>query len=67
MHNLCVFFSLFLPFLKKSVKDEAEISHESLGYMQQINEMVFVASIIRHTLCMIYAFFDFFVQKSFFA
>ena len=29
-------------------------------------KMVFVASIIRHELCMIYAFFDFlFVQKSF--
>ena len=27
--------------------------------------MVFVARIIRHKLCMIYAFFDFFVQKSF--
>ena len=28
-------------------------------------KMVFVARIIRHKLCMIYAFFDFFVQKSF--
>ena len=27
--------------------------------------MVFVARIIRHKLCMIYAFFDVFVQKSF--
>ena len=27
--------------------------------------MVFVARIVRHKLCMIYAFFDFFVQKSF--
>ena len=27
-------------------------------------KMVFVARIIRHKLCMIYAFFDFFVQKS---
>ena len=29
-------------------------------------KMVFVARMIRHKLCMIYAFFDFFVQKSFF-
>ena len=28
-------------------------------------KMVFVARIIRHKLCMIYAFLDFFVQKSF--
>ena len=27
--------------------------------------MAFVARIIRHKLCLIYAFFDFFVQKSF--
>ena len=27
-------------------------------------KMVFVASIIRHELCMIYLFFDFFAQKS---
>ena len=27
--------------------------------------MVFVARIVRHKLCMVYAFFDFFVQKSF--
>ena len=27
-------------------------------------KMVFVARIIRHELCMIYAFFDFYVQKS---
>ena len=28
-------------------------------------KILFVASIIRYKLCMIYAFFDFFVQKSF--
>ena len=28
-------------------------------------KMVFVASIIRHKLCVIYAFFEFFAEKSF--
>ena len=40
MHDLCV-FALFLPLLKKSLKDEAEISHEALvGNAHLINEDV---------------------------
>ena len=30
MHDLCIFFALFLPLFKKSLRDEAEISQEPL-------------------------------------
>ena len=43
------------------------VMHNSVGKVMYSKsmKMVFVARIIRHKLCMIYTFFDFFVQKSF--
>ena len=35
------------------------------GNVQQSMKMVFVTSIIRHKVCIIYLFLDFFIQKSF--
>ena len=64
LHNLCAFCTFSIS-ARKIFMDEAEISHEALGSKSM--KMVFVARIIRHKLCMIYALFDFFfVQKSFF-
>ena len=58
MHNLCAFV-FFLPMLKKSLRDAAPILHEAYGNVMRSKsmKMVFVASRIRHRLCMIYASF----------
>ena len=69
MHKSCI-FAFFLPLLKKSLRDEAEILHEAYGKVVDSKsvKMVFVPSIIRHRydrLCMIYAFFNFFAKNHF--
>ena len=58
-------FCTFLPLLKKSLRDEAAILQEALVMRIKSLKMVFVARIVMHKLCMVYAFFDFFVQKLF--
>ena len=66
MHNLCVFCT-FCAFAQKIFKGWGCNFTWNFGKVIHIKslKMVFVARIIRHKLCMIFAFFDFFVQKSF--
>ena len=66
MHNLCVFCS-FSTFALKFFKGWGCNFTWSFGKILRSKsmEMVFVTIIIRHKLCMIYAFLNFFVQKSF--
>ena len=58
-------FALFLPLLNKSLRGEAAISLEALVKVMcsKSVKMVFVVRIIRHRLCMIYVFLDFFCSK----
>ena len=66
MHNLCVFCT-FSTFAQKIFKGWGCNFTWSFGKVMRSKsmKMVFVARIIRHKLCMIYAYFDFLVQKSF--
>ena len=66
MHNLCVFctFSTFAQKILKGWGWNFIWSFRKLMSSKSIM-MVFMASIIRHKLCMIYALFYFFVQRSF--
>ena len=65
-HNLCVFCT-FSAIAQNIFKGLGCNFTWSFGKVMRIKslKMVFVARIIRHKLCMIYAFFDLFVQKSF--
>ena len=66
MHNLCVFCT-FCTFAQKIFKGWGCNFTWRFGKVMRIKslKMVFVARIITYELCMIYAFFYFFVQKSF--
>ena len=66
MHNL-FFFCTFFTFAQKFFKGWGCNFAWSFSRVMRALSMniVFVARIIRHKLCIIYAFFDFFVQKSF--
>ena len=66
MHNLCIFCT-FYTFAQKFFKGWDWNFTWSLGKIMHSKsmKMVFVASIIRHKLCMIFTFFDCFVPKSF--
>ena len=59
-------FNFFYPCLKISKGWGCNFTW-SFGKVRRIKslKMVFVARIIRHKLCMIYAFFDYFFQKTF--
>ena len=65
-HNLCVFCT-FSAIAQNIFKGLGCNFTWSFGEVMRIKslKMVFVARIIRHELCMIYAFFDFVVQKTF--
>ena len=65
MHNLCVFCT-FSTFAQKILEGWGWNFTWSIGKVMPSKsmKMVFVASIIYHRLCMIYAFFYFFFQKS---
>ena len=63
MHNLCVFCT-FSNFAQKIFKGWGCNFTWSFGKVMRIKSLlVFVARIVRHTLCMIYAYFDFFCSK----
>ena len=66
MHNLCVFctFSTFAQKIFKGWGCNFTWSFSKVMHSKSM-KMVFVARIIRHKLYMIYAFYDFFVQKLF--
>ena len=66
MHNLCVFYT-FSTFVQKIFKGWGWNFTRSFVKVMCSKSMkiLFVASIISHWLCMIFAFFYFFVQKSF--
>ena len=66
MHKLCVFCT-FSNCAQKIFKGWGCNFTWSFGKVMRSKsmKMVFVARIIRHKLCMIYAFFDIFVPKSF--
>ena len=66
-HNLCVFCT-FSAFAQNIFKGLGCNFTRSFGQVMRSKsmKMVFVASVINHQLCMIYAFFYFFFQKSFF-
>ena len=61
MHNLCV-FSTFSTFAQKGWSCSFTCSFGKVMHIKSL-KMVFVARIIRHELCMIYAFLDFFCSK----
>ena len=64
MHNLCV-FCIFSIFAQKIIKGRGwnfTWSFDKVMRSKSIR-MVFVASIVRHKLCMSYAFFIFFCSK----
>ena len=67
MHNLCVFCT-FSTFVQKIFKGWGWNFTRSFGKVirSKSMKMVFVTSIIRNELCIIYAFFHYFFQKSFF-
>ena len=64
MHNLCVFCT-FSTFAQKIFKGWGCNFTWSFGKVMRFKALktVFVARIIRHKLCIIYAFFDFFCSK----
>ena len=66
MHNLCVFCT-FSTFAQKIFKGWGCNFTWSFGKVMRIKslKMVFVARIIRHKLCMIYAFLELFCSKKF--
>ena len=65
MHNLCVFCTFFTPLLKTPFKGRGCNFTWSFGKVicSKLSKMAFVARIIRHKSCILYAFVDFFVQK----
>ena len=67
MHDLCVFCT-FSTFAQKIFKEWGCNFTWSFGKVMRIKslKMVFVARMIRHKLCIIYAFFDFFLFKNHF-
>ena len=66
LHNLNVFCT-FSTFAQKSLRDEAEISHEGFGKVMRTKSMrmMVVASIIRLKSCMIYVFLIFLFENLF--
>ena len=68
MHHLCIFFYTFSTFAQKIFRIWGCNFTWSFGKVicSKSVKMMFVTSIIRHKLWIIYAFLDFFVQKSFF-
>ena len=56
------FFAFFLPLLKKGWGCNFTWIFGKVIHIKSL-KMVFVAKIIRHKLCIINAFFDFFVKK----
>ena len=59
------FLYFFYLFSKNILRDEAAIFIWSFSKVISIKslKMVFLARIVRHKLCMVYAFFDFFCSK----